>query len=775
MRIESILRAVATRLTVTPIEDLPRISGFLASSLAQCSLEEQLSETHKGNGSSVTAHKLKTRITSLLQDRSAAGRLTAAVLVKAVVDNGGSNALSNSEVWARGLLNCLNKPDSTDVKKVYLVTITRIFVLTQDHPTILREVTTPLLPPYITACLGLAKPVKVQVGGKSTEAVSPLLEPVLRCWAQLLPQHATVFRPFSARMKLLCQALLENSETSSSIRELAIEIMCLLISCAAKNTSSQAWIQTASNIIHNTHQTADRLFRAVIEEHEPNDTSYQKAIGKHDFSKEPKGSDKDQLGWDGWVGIHDGSTRIATLMNWLARLVLLPTVQVVTIPTGSLLDLTSRLFAVIPPENKSQSAHALRYHNEAGREEKEQLWLNLPQIHLSCLYLLESLGVTLGQALLPANAPMVGQLLEVFTAMSWHESVRQAVYNIFSTSLGIANIESLKLSKTVLSNLVETCCSDLKSSFPDVAGMMKSSAPKDGFLGARPASSASQHSTLPRQTEVYQAAWKLLPELIAHCPSSMMSRHLRIEMDRLSVLLDHKDAMLASIMCPMTFDPGKATTASLLPFLARSAADNIATEALLRPRAPTTQTNGRITQGNLMDGSLDIREQEEQEEKPDKDDDILSKLEDSIDAMEHSPERHEEAITDTNGIEKSNQEQEIINLVPQKRMLDDVDGSLFEDTTAGLEILASRVSKVPRLEEKAMENSSSRRSVTTDVPVEGPLGSIVSESRENVSDVPRASPPDTLPKPNVGNDDSDSSDSEIPQIDPGLDTDEESE
>lgn len=62
---------------------------------------------------SVLVHKLKTQITTLLNNgRSQAGRFSAAILIKAVVDVGGYECLRTSEPWVRGLLSmvqvCLN-------------------------------------------------------------------------------------------------------------------------------------------------------------------------------------------------------------------------------------------------------------------------------------------------------------------------------------------------------------------------------------------------------------------------------------------------------------------------------------------------------------------------------------------------------------------------------------------------------------------------------------------------------------------------------------------
>ena len=768
MQNDSALRAIATRLTVTPVEDLPRIAGFLATSLGQCSVEAQFSDIKTSGSSSVTAHKLKTRITSLLQDRSTAGRFSATVLIKAIVDGGGSNVLSTSEVWARGLLTCLNKPDPVHVKKLYLASVTRIFLLTRHIQTLQREITTPLLPAFITACLSLIRPIKAQVGASITEVASPLLDPVLHCWVQLLPQHATIFRPFLARIRLLGQRLLEDSTTVTSSRDLATRLMCLLISCAPKNTASQEWTQTAAGIIGSAHQTADQLFRAVIEVYEPNDITNQKPSGKCNFSTDPKISDKDQLGLGAWTGISEGGSRLVTVIDWLIELVSLPTVQNVTIPVGSILDLTSRILAVIPPDSKTNAAAALRYHNEASREEKEQLWLNLPQIHTSCLHLLETMIKIHGQSILPAFGPMFNQIMESFEVMSKDGTIRQVVYKIFSDVLGSVDLKQLKLSRTGTSLLIDRCCNDLNTCLPATTDLGNPKASKEGFLSIKPVSVAQNH-VLQKQFSVFEAAWTLLPEIIIHCPSSLISSQSRLVLDRLSVLLDHKDAMLASVMCPMVSDQGKATTASLLPFLARSAADSITTEALLRPRVTVTQIGADSAQVSRNEELLISDEQHEEQDG--QDDDILSRLEDSLDTMKETVGSEEPTPAYTSSFPEGENFQDELISANKKRAYEDIERNEENLLGANTQLSSLRSPKIPRLQEVTMEGFSSPEAERTVTRPEQYQDSTTNELLSSGSMLKEASYPESAVNVAATNDNSD--DSEIPQIDPGFDTDEE--
>ena len=106
----SLLRPVTHKLTTVPVNELPSLAGLLASRISYCSgiLSSTPSQaTSSGSEDALLVHKLKTRISSLLQDRSPEGRWTAVVLVKATVDAGGWEILKSSEPWVRGLVTIL--------------------------------------------------------------------------------------------------------------------------------------------------------------------------------------------------------------------------------------------------------------------------------------------------------------------------------------------------------------------------------------------------------------------------------------------------------------------------------------------------------------------------------------------------------------------------------------------------------------------------------------------------------------------------------------------
>lgn len=106
------LRAVNHRLTTVPIQKLPAIAASLAASITECGELLSAPQSQKAGKSdsdhSVQVHKLVTRISSLLQDRSFEGRWAAVVLVKALVEAGQWEIIRGSEPFVRGLMSILS-------------------------------------------------------------------------------------------------------------------------------------------------------------------------------------------------------------------------------------------------------------------------------------------------------------------------------------------------------------------------------------------------------------------------------------------------------------------------------------------------------------------------------------------------------------------------------------------------------------------------------------------------------------------------------------------
>ena len=103
------IRFVNQWLSATEPDQLPDIIQELSKNLGRCgdvlSSEERTGKD--GSDLSVQVHKLKTRISSLLQSKHHASKWASIILIKTAVETGGLEVLRNSRSWVHGLLGLL--------------------------------------------------------------------------------------------------------------------------------------------------------------------------------------------------------------------------------------------------------------------------------------------------------------------------------------------------------------------------------------------------------------------------------------------------------------------------------------------------------------------------------------------------------------------------------------------------------------------------------------------------------------------------------------------
>ena len=619
------LRAVTHRLNNTPVKELPHIAGFLASSILDCA--EALKSTSglsagKTDDLSLQVHKLKARLASLLQDRSAEGRFTAIILVKATIEAGGREILGLCEPWLRGLLAILNRPDPVSSKRLCLLTITRIFSLTQQYPTLIREVTTPLLPAFVTACLNLGGLHPSRSDEAPSTRPSPYLETVLQCMLHLIPDHPSTFRPFALKLYPVLAKYLSGQFTSDGITRLVQAVFVTLHFCAPKNTAHEQWVKAYQAVVSAIHGVADEVLRAVVEDWESSDSAHRQGSVYKTFDRVPHSKENDPLGVPPWEGVYQGSRVLLSLLRLLKTFLLSQTSHAVSLPLGLTLDLTSRLLHSRVPANSKESQTSVRFNPEIEREEREELLAILPEIHQSTLDLLSSLVQAIGSSILPASHTVIEQCVWIFGSESSNESIRKVTYRLFGNLMPFTGPATTKGSFKPLAAVVEYCCKDILSGSSDSEPLDQNkvglnSKPvlnghADSFL--QPSSKRSTKSQ-PQTLAIQNAASDFMCQLLEHVPANAFPHSLRAQIDRTAILKDQKRALLASVLNPAPRTTGKYATPSIMPFLARTSQDELEAEGLLRPRMPV------------------IREAEISSYDPETDSDAEMELERSKDAV----------------------------------------------------------------------------------------------------------------------------------------------
>ncbi|KAL4870520.1 hypothetical protein BDV12DRAFT_55407 [Aspergillus spectabilis] len=618
------LRAVNHRLTNVPAQQLPAIAASLAASISECGELLSAPQAQKvgktDSDHAVQVHKLVTRLSSLLQDRSFEGRWAAVVLVKALVEAGQWEILRGSEPFVRGLMGILSKPDPTTTKTMAVITLTRIFHLTYQYPTLVREITTPSLPGFVTTTLNLISVKSSSEPIRRLKAHTPFLDVVLRAYGELIARHPTIFRPFTAQIHSILQAIVGSTSEShpQPVLDIAEQLFIALHHCAPKNTGGEEWKNACRMVITSTHTTASHVLRAVVEQWESVDSSLRQQLSYSvDYAHEVGSHGPDALGLSSWQGLDTGVKRVVELLRMLSTFLSTATASTVSIPVGSILDLTARLMSVVVPSD----AGNVQANPQVSRTERDNLFAELPHIHVACIKVLRTLVNTLETAAIPVVQTIFEQTLWVFRAEKFSNKVRKSVYGLVDTVLKHIGSSMGKKNVSSLTDLIRSCCSDLlpadgESGTKDVSSDAKGK-PKtksgavnaDFFLNPSLKQGRQTNASTTKFPRLSRAASNLLQTVLSHIPMEHLAPPIRAEIDRTIIMTSDKNAMYASVLNPLPAVKGRGANVTIIPFLSRSYASEMEVEALLRPRMPV------LTNSNAIGHYVNVEEDDEEEEQ----------------------------------------------------------------------------------------------------------------------------------------------------------------
>ncbi|KAF1915661.1 rRNA processing/ribosome biogenesis-domain-containing protein [Ampelomyces quisqualis] len=626
------LRALTYRISSTPTAQLPHHVPAIAASLAHCRTllsSPQPAASKTSSESSVAVHKYRTLLSALLQHRALHGRWSATVLIKATVELGGWETLQKCLPWVRGLLAILSKPDPPCSKKLCIITLTRIFILTREYPTLIRDITTPSLPPFIQSCLHMAH----------SKAPATLVQVILETFNQLLPRHPTIFRPYLKQLHPLLARMLAPTPSNALEQEqsapakmaltdglvhAAQQLYVQTSTCAPKGAASEEWEKHLKTAIGQTHRVADRVFRAVFEDWQP--SSQEPSANGHTLDDQVQDLESNDMALPPWSGLFAGSERLTQLVRLLHHFLANPTPQTIAVNISALMDLITRMLSITIPSSAGKAdQNTVKLNNQISKEERENLWLVLPGMHAATIELLLVLAERSVSSTLPLDALIVDQIVWVFASEKDFIQVRTACYHVIATLLKRSGVALSKSSVDSLVPLMRACCDDLlpSESASTSAKAIPSQTKTNGVTSSQTTANAD---TFLNSTKgaiditsgfegLEESAWLLLPVLLGHVRAQYLSDALRSRLDRTAILTQHKDAMIASVLNPPPSKKFGKPAASILPLMARSFPDSPDVEGLLRPRMPA------IRLGNQDTGTED--DAEEEEESEDAEDEIV--------------------------------------------------------------------------------------------------------------------------------------------------------
>lgn len=606
------LRVVTQRLSSTPHWQLPQVASILAGTIAENSSLLSVPSNKASSEHNVLVHKLKTQISTLLQDKNPQARWVAIVLAKAVVETGGHEVLQSIGPWVRSMITILGKPDPPSTKKLCITTLTRIFLLTHGHQSLVREITTPVLPAFITGSLKI-------LSSKPDQSVSLVIVQTL---TELLPHHPSSFRPFIAQIKACITPLIaatpatisrepsgRQASTPEDIANGSRRLYALLSACAPKKTENEEWTKSIRLVVDTLHATADRVFRSVMEDSRSSFDAQQNLARSSTEKVQSVG--EDLLGLPAWVGTDAGIERLEGLLKTLKAFVCTATQFQVAVPVSIILNVTDRFLSLLIPINVHQES--ARINPGFGRNEREPLLLALPNIHGLTIDILSCMTERLAFGSVSIYTSTLQQCLWVLDVDGANASLRTAVYRHVKLILEFFGLSVPRRLKEAVSECINACCDDLLPSPSNHKGDLNGDAntlhgisQNNGQIDPRLVAPKGRLSL----REAQLAAKELLALTNTHMTEDYLGQTTRSIIDRTAILTQREEMLLSSILYPPTRTVKTNGVRSILPFLVRAFPDSKSVEALIRPRMPVIQTTLTLMESQL-NGGTDTNMQED--------------------------------------------------------------------------------------------------------------------------------------------------------------------
>ncbi|KAG5979479.1 hypothetical protein E4U55_005117 [Claviceps digitariae] len=629
------LKVLCRKLASIPQAQLPRAVPLLSKHIVRCksvlSSPQDPRSKEDGSQNAQLVHTMRTSVTSLLNGRSREARFAAIGLIKAIIDVGGWEMLRTSDPWVRGLLSIIQKGDPFPSKELAILTLTHIYLAVQPFQTLVREIATATIPAFITACLQLIKP------HSSGRAPAPLstVETICDSFSTLIPLYPATFRPNSSAMRSAVRSYLAPTFTNDflvpqSLQRAARRLVISLPCVAAKSGGSEEWAKLVDGLLRELHATGDQVLRAVDESWEGTSGYTRQRV---DPDGEPAGgSDSgDQL--PPWTSLASGVERLRGIFNYLADCLSYPTKAPVVVPVSALMDAVSRVCLIARLNPKAQTwDQALETNAAISREEKEELWSCIPDIHLSALALTSQMLHRFGQGMIPLIPEILDHLVRVFKSGIANPEIRTAGYEILFSIVTLVGPTMSRAAVGSIEPLMAACCRDLQEDAGFLKPSTKSSTAstndpkkkKGSNTNNSSSSSSLANADLFLQPQAHAAetsvsleahhkaaANELLIGLLSSLPQHHLKPTLRGLLDKTAILARNREAMLASVLNPYKDQRGRVYP-SILPHLSQQYPHDQGLEVL----RSNLRTSSSVLTNTDMLASVTAVEQDSEDDNP---------------------------------------------------------------------------------------------------------------------------------------------------------------
>jgi pre-rRNA-processing protein RIX1 len=447
-----------------------------------------------------------------------------------------------------------------------------------EYQTLVREIATPNISAFVGATLQL---IKSPAAGARSNVPLRVAELIASSLSALIPLYPTTLRPSNTQIRSLFKQYLvptlsDDIAVPQELQHRSRRLIITLHFTAAKNNGSDDWSKLVNDLMADFHTTADQVFRAVQESWENSTGRSQPRV---DLSGPPQGGGTGPDELPRWEGIWAGSDRLVGLLNFMADSLRYPTKAAVSIPVGPLTDIISRVTLISLASGKSHAwEQGLEINPAVGREEKDELWAVMPEIHIAALQLAYILCKRLERNIMPITPEIVDNLVRVFKSGIQIPKVRGAGYALLGELILHCGPTMSKPMVETLDPIIASCCRDLQQDvglldIPKPANKAATETKKNGtianadqFLHQKSSNSTTSSNFL--ESHHRSAAQELLPAFLSHLPQKHLKPSLRGLIDQTVIVTSNKSAMIASVLNPYK-DQRDRMYPSIIPYLAQ--------------------------------------------------------------------------------------------------------------------------------------------------------------------------------------------------------------
>ncbi|KAK9239248.1 rRNA processing/ribosome biogenesis-domain-containing protein [Lipomyces kononenkoae] len=504
-------------------------------------------------------HRVRVRLSALLQSHSSQLRMCGAELIYTLVDVDWESLASHGATWIKLLLMILERRnDNFTTLRAVIRALSKLFALTRGKPTLTRELATPNIPSFLASLIALSSSPD-QLGPRTLSMTLPAL-------LAIVLDNPTTFRPFASKLSnnILYPILNSSSQTGTAVRrdiEFLTRKLFVSIYRTVPKDQHMEWRISILRVIGETHKALSQTFDIVDE----NDN----------YDKVPSG-------WDATMDIQDsfvGVLRIEMLLRTLESFLNTSTHSRVQVPISSIVQLVDRLLS-LDPEN-------LQFKDSSDRIKQDFIASVLPSLHANVYGLLTTLVKTAGQSLLPHADTLLSHVATI--PASRNPLYNIPIYTFLADFLSVVAFLPMHLYSEInhaidlaLSNLSST--QHAPSSLPDFA--------------------SHPHAFISKpKSQVTIPAIKFLAAVVGTAPD--LPATMRSLVDRFSIIGSQVELPDESLLLEVVQQPGRNIRWSVLPMAARRLPKNRNMSCILHPRFPPVPKRSEDILGSLSAADLE--------------------------------------------------------------------------------------------------------------------------------------------------------------------------